>query len=154
MKFKFSELMLFFLILLALLSFRQPVAGDLVINLENIKTSEGMIWLALYDSEEDLFVKDKSILKGVKLEETGDLTGTLTIKMDQIMFGTYALAIYHDIDNDGKLDQNLLGIPTEPYAFARKPKSKWRAPRYDELTFNFSESDQEITTKLGTWWEQ
>jgi len=154
MKFKISEVVLFFLILLSILSFRQPVSGDLVINLENIKTSEGMIWLALYDSEENLFVKDKSILKGIRVDDAGELTGKLTVKMDKVLFGTYALAIYHDIDNDGKLNQNILGIPTEPYAFARKPKSKWRAPRYKELTFDFSETDQEITTKLGTWWEQ
>lgn len=154
MKFKISEIVLIFLIVLSILSFRQPVSGDLVINLKNVKTLEGMIWLALYDSEENLFVKDKSILKGIKVEETGELTGKLTVKMDQVLFGTYALAIYHDINNDGKLNQNILGIPTEPYAFARKPKSKWRAPRYKELTFDFSETNQEITTKLGTWWEQ
>lgn len=150
MKFKFSELMLLFLIILSILSFRQPVAGDLVINLENVKTSEGVIWLALYDSKENLFVKDKSISKKIKVEETGELT----VKMDQVLFGTYALAIFHDINNNGKLDQNILGIPTEPYAFARKPKSKWRAPQYKELIFDFTDPNQEITTKLGTWWEQ
>ena len=154
MKFKSPGLSLLSLILLSTFSFHQPVSGDLIINLENIRSSEGMIWLALYDSKENLFVKDKSILKGIRVDETGDLTGNLTITMDKVLFGTYALAIYHDIDNDGELDQNLLGIPTEPYAFARKPKSKWRAPRYKELTFDFSETNQEITTKLATWWEQ
>lgn len=154
MKFKVSEIVLFILILISILSFRQPISGDLVINLENVKTSEGMIWLALYDSEQNLFVKSNSILKGIKVEETGELTGDLTVKMDKVLFGTYALAIFHDINNNGKLDQNLLGIPIEPYAFARKPKSKWRAPRYKELVFDFSKPDQEITTKLATWWEQ
>ena len=150
MKIKITEVILVILIILACLSFRNPAKGDLVVTLENIKTTEGMIWLALYDSEESLFVRDNSILKGIKVENIGKIT----VKMDNILFGTYALAIFHDVDNNGKLDQNVFGIPTEPYAFARKPKSKWRAPRYKELIFDFSEQDQSIRTKLATWWEQ
>lgn len=150
MKFKPSELILIILITISLFSFRPPTTGSLVINLENIKVAEGMIWLALYDSEESLFVKDNSILKGIEVKDTGEVI----VSMDNVQFGTYALAIFHDINSDGKLNQNLLGIPTEPYAFAKKPKSKWRAPRYDELAFDFSEPEQKINTELATWWEQ
>lgn len=150
MKFKPSELVLIILITLSLFSFRPPTTGSLVVNLDNIKVAEGMIWLALYDSQENLFVKDNSILKGIEVKDTGEVV----VSMDNVQFGTYALAIFHDINSDGKLNQNLLGIPTEPYAFAKKPKSKWRAPRYDELTFDFSEPEQKINTELATWWEQ
>ena len=150
MKVRISIISILIVALFAMLSFTTPVKGDLVINLENIKKPKGMIWLALYDSQETLFVKDKSILKGVDVNEKGEMTVT----MDQVQFGTYALAIFHDENSNGKLDKNFFGIPTEPYAFARPPKSKWRAPYFEELTFSFDKTNQVIDTKLGTWWDQ
>lgn len=150
MNIRFTELLFFLLVLFAILSFTNPVKGDLVINLENIKKPKGMIWLALYDSEETLFVKKKSILKGVEVNEKGDIT----VVMDEVQFGTYALAIFHDENSNGELDKNFFGIPTEPYAFARPPKSKWRAPYFEELTFSFNKTNQVVDTKLGTWWDQ
>jgi uncharacterized protein (DUF2141 family) len=32
--------------------------------------------------------------------------------------GTYALSIFHDVDNDNKLSTNLLGMPNEGYGFS------------------------------------
>jgi uncharacterized protein (DUF2141 family) len=117
--------------------------------MENIKSEEGTIYLALYDSKEKLFKKNDSISKGIKVEKTG----AVTVKMEDVSFGKYALAIYHDLNNNGKLDQNFFGIPTEPYAFARKLPTKWRAPLFEELTIDFSEDNQTVSTALKTWWE-
>ena len=43
---------------------------------------------------------------------------TLSYTFKDIPFGIYAVAIYHDINSNGKLDRNSLGIPTEGYAFS------------------------------------
>ena len=126
-----------------------PVKGDLVINLGNIKKEKGTVWVGLYNSQENLFKKDKCILQGVKVESTGETK----ITINNVNFGTYALAIFHDENNNGKLDKNFFGIPKEPYAFANWPKSKWRAPYYEELIFDFLETNQIITTELTTWWD-
>ena len=130
-------------------SFQPPAKGDLVINIGNIKKEKGMLWVGLYDSKENLFKKNKCILQGVKVEKTGDTV----ITMNNIDFGTYALAIFHDENSNGKLDKNLFGIPKEPYAFANWPASKWRAPFYEELIFDFLESNQIVETNLTTWWD-
>jgi len=131
------------------LSFGNPVSGDLVVNVGNIKKDKGIIWIGLYDKKEDLFIKEKSILRSIKV----DKTGKARITIDNVNFGTYAMAIFHDENNNGKLDKNMFGIPKEPYAFANWPKSKWRAPFYEELIFDFSESNQVINTDLTTWWD-
>lgn len=130
-------------------SFNTPVSGDLVVNIGNIKKEKGMIWIGLYDSKEDLFIKEKSILRSIKVDKLGQTQ----ITIDKVAFGTYAMAIFHDENNNGELDKNMFGIPKEPYAFANWPKSKWRAPFYEELTFDFSETNQVINTDLTTWWD-
>ncbi len=131
------------------LSFHGPVSGDLVVNIGNIKKGKGIIWVGLYDKKENLFIKEKSILRYIKVNKLGETQVTI----DNVDFGTYAMAIFHDENNNGKLDKNMFGIPKEPYAFANWPKSKWRAPFYEELIFDFLETNQVVNTDLTTWWD-
>ena len=131
------------------LSFHSPVSGDLVVNIGNIKKEKGIIWVGLYDKKENLFVKEKSILRSIKVDQLGQAQ----ITIGNVAFGTYAMAIFHDENNNGELDKNMFGIPKEPYAFANWPKSKWRAPFYEELSFDFLETNQVVNTDLTTWWD-
>ena len=32
--------------------------------------------------------------------------------------GNYAIAVFHDLNGNGKLDRNLIGLPSEPYGFS------------------------------------
>jgi uncharacterized protein (DUF2141 family) len=59
--------------------------------------------------------------------------------------GTYALAVIHDENRNGKLDTNWLGIPTEGYGFSNEAKALLGAPsfsaakvRYDGGTLNMT----------------
>lgn len=36
----------------------------------------------------------------------------------QLKSGDYAFCVYHDINNDGKLNTNAIGIPKEPFGFS------------------------------------
>ena len=125
-----------------------PDSGTLQIRIENIKSKEGMIWVGLYDSQESFLVKEKAILRGYHIPETG----SLDVYIDQLKFGTYAVAVFHDENNNGEMDQNLIGIPSEPYAFSKPPKSKWRLPKFEELTIEFKNNGQALKTRLNKWW--
>jgi uncharacterized protein (DUF2141 family) len=48
--------------------------------------------------------------------------------------GTYAVAVFHDANADGRLN-TMLGIPTEGFAFSRNPAMHARAPRFNEASF-------------------
>jgi uncharacterized protein (DUF2141 family) len=49
--------------------------------------------------------------------------------------GTYAIAAYHDEDNDDKFDRFLL-ILREGYGFSNDVRPGLRAPAFDEAAFN------------------
>lgn len=49
--------------------------------------------------------------------------------------GRYAVAILHDENDNGRLDTNFLGIPTEGYGVSNNPKPRFRAPRFHEAVF-------------------
>ncbi len=49
--------------------------------------------------------------------------------------GTYAVAAFHDANDNGKLD-TMIGIPKEGFAFSRNPKVQVRAPHFIEASFD------------------
>jgi uncharacterized protein (DUF2141 family) len=135
---------------LSFYGFCPPAAnGSLVIEVDNIKTTEGIIWVGIYDSASSFLVKEKAIVEGFSIKKQGKLQMTFP----ELPFGTYAIALFHDINNNGELDRNFIGIPSEPFAFSRRPRSKWRVPRFDEVKFDFHDDGQILHTHLKKWWD-
>lgn len=121
--------------------------GDLRLRVTNIQHPQGTIWVGVYDSEENFLIKEKAILKGVEV----DITGTIDITVGQVKFGQCAVAIMHDVNGNGEMDRNWIGIPVEPYAFSRKPRSKWRLPRFREVVFDFNPQHNRLSIELDRW---
>ena len=48
---------------------------------------------------------------------------------------TYALAVFHDENNNGVLDKNALGIPIEPYGFSRNARARFSATPFEDAQF-------------------
>ena len=55
---------------------------------------------------------------------------TATVSFDQLESGTYAIAVFHDKNNNGLLDKNMLGIPTERYGFSNNARETFSAPSF------------------------
>lgn len=122
-------------------------SGQLIIEVDNIKRAEGIIWVGIY-VDSNYMIKEKAIIEGVDVETTGKID----IQIPALAFGTYAIALFHDINGNGELDQNLIGVPTEPFAFSQIPKSKWRMPKFREIQFDFAQDNQVVHTRLSGWW--
>ena len=123
--------------------------GILSLKVQNIAEAEGMIWVGIYKSQEDFLIKEKATLIGVKVESTNEML----IEVPDLSFGEYAMAIFHDENNNGEMDRNIVGIPSEPFAFSKKPKSRFRLPKFEEVKFTFDEQNLSLTTKLNKWWK-
>ena len=124
-------------------------SGSLVLKIENINSSDGFIWIGIYDSEQNYLIKEKGIIEGYRVNQLGEMT----LNIDSLNFGNYAIALFHDENGNGKLDRNVIGIPSEPYAFSKKEKSKWRVPKFKEIEIDFQNNGQIVTTKLKKWWD-
>ncbi len=60
------------------------------------------------------------------------VTGSEATLLFEVPPGTYAVAVHHDANVNGKMDTNLLGIPKEGYGVSNDPRPRFRAPRFDE----------------------
>ncbi len=56
--------------------------------------------------------------------------------------GEYALIVYHDANENGQLDENFIGIPTEPIAFSNRYQPKG-PPSYSRARFVLEEGTKQ-----------
>ncbi|TXF88496.1 DUF2141 domain-containing protein [Neolewinella aurantiaca] len=146
----------FLVILLALVALSLPAAntppdtvtGTLRFSVNNIKHAGGTIWVGVYSSEDDFLDREKARLVAVKVSKTGDKF----IEIPEMIVGKeYALGLFHDENDNGEFDTNFLGLPAEPWAFSGKLKSRFRMPRFEEVSFRFEEGAPEQMLRLRTW---
>lgn len=63
--------------------------------------------------------------------------------------GRYAVAVLHDANDNGRLDLNVLGIPTEDWAVSGGRAPSLRAPRFDEAAFSLGPGPQRLQIPLS-----
>ncbi len=55
--------------------------------------------------------------------------------------GTYAVAVVHDENSNGKLDKNFVGVPSEGYGVSNNKTYALSAPKWDESVFTIATSE-------------
>lgn len=62
--------------------------------------------------------------------------------------GTYAIAVAHDENMNGKLDKSALGIPTEGYGFSNNAVGWLSAPSFSAASFSYDGKNSSLTIRL------
>jgi uncharacterized protein (DUF2141 family) len=104
-------------------------AADLTIEVDDVKNANGTVMVALYTSQ-DSFLKQPAKGTGARA-----VAGTSTLVFKDLPEGEYAFAVYHDANANGQMDKNLLGIPTEDYAFSNNAMGKMGPPKFEAAKF-------------------
>lgn len=109
-----------------------PTTVGITLSVENIRVGSGTLWIGVYESQADFLDRDRARLVYHKVTRLG----TEQVYIDGLVAGkTYALGIFHDENDNGELDTNLLGLPSEPWALSRPLRSLLRKPRFEEMSF-------------------
>lgn len=128
-----------------LLSWFAEPAMTLNIEFTNIKKGQGKLWIAIYKPEEPFAGKEKpKIYRIVEVKAAAPQTVSFDLNP-----GRYALAVYHDLNSNGVLDKNFVGIPKEPYGFSKNFRPKLSAPKFEDCEFTFKDPGQKINVKLS-----
>lgn len=125
-----------FLSLISLFILNQSSTSyDLTINVKGFPSSKGAAYIAIYRVSDDFPVFGKQY-KG----KTSSISGTASkVVFSKIPSGSYAVAVYHDKNNNKTLDKNYLGIPTESYGFSNNARRTFSAPSFEEASFMVSD---------------
>lgn len=125
-------------IIAALLAGSVAARGQqLTVKVTGISAAKGKILLAVFNQEAG-FPDDSN--KAYKLEQVAARTGTVEVVLQDLPPGTYAIAVFHDANSDGKLNTNALGVPKEAYGFSNNARPTFRAPNFKEAGFAFRQN--------------
>jgi uncharacterized protein (DUF2141 family) len=99
-------------------------AADLTIAIEGVASADGQLLVALYD--------DAGAFPGKPLRAIAvpAAAGLVRVQVKDLPAGDYAFAVYHDANGNGKLDRNVVGMPTEDYAFSNNALGKRGPPAF------------------------
>lgn len=118
-------------------------ASDLTITITAVGESKGQLMLAVYDSEKS-FRKE-----AVRAIRQPAVAGKMTVTIPKLPHGTYAVMAFQDLNENGKLDTNFVGIPKEPWGGSLQGKSVFGAPGWTDTRFDLSASENAITVTLN-----
>ncbi len=121
--------------------------GDLEIRVtvSNVKKIKGSIVADLHDDKKENFlVWDKVVLR-VRVPVTAN---EISFCMPLTKSGDYAVAFYHDKNNNAAFDKNFLGIPKERFGMSNNPKFGMKAPKYEQAVFPVSENGADLQIKM------
>lgn len=141
--------LLFVFYLISLLGMNNQAALD--VELTTTAKRKGVIRLAVFDSASALKAEKPVSGQVLPLTKTAAPLERLLTNLPE---GKFAIAAYHDLNNNGKLDRNAFGIPSEPYAFSGQPASKWRAPKWEEVAIDNNQNKAKLQLRLKYWKEQ
>jgi uncharacterized protein (DUF2141 family) len=99
---------------------------ELTAEFKNLNGTKGTLLLAIYNSESS-FIQDG---KEFRTAATPSKKGVYTFK--NLPAGEYALAIFQDENDNGELDKNWVGIPTERYGFSNNVMGSVGPPSFHD----------------------
>ena len=111
-----------------------------------IRNSTGTVACALFESSAGFpieFLHSATQVMVIKVRES-----RARCDFEDIPPGTYALAVIHDENMNGKLDTNAFGIPREGYGFSNDAKAWFGAPSFEAASFRHDGGILQLTLSL------
>jgi uncharacterized protein (DUF2141 family) len=119
-------------ILLFLIPESAAGAGDaeLTIPISTVRNGRGTLFVALYREGTWLIPG-----RYVTAQRVQAHAGTVHARFAGIPRGRYGVAVFHDENDNRKVDTNVLGLPKEGYGFSRN-SPLLRKPKFNEIAVN------------------
>jgi uncharacterized protein (DUF2141 family) len=151
---------LFFFFTGSLLSFTYPgkpasdknsAIGNLTYQFTHLPSTKGVVRVVLYNKS-DQFLSENGWCRADSAYIKSD--GSAEVSITGLSYGNYAAALYLDENQNGVIDRNLMGIPTEAYGFSNNVRAKWNVPGFEKTAFFFQNNSQTLPGSVQYWSKQ
>lgn len=133
----------FLVIVVALLCLKMfSQTSDILITVKGFRELKGVLKVGLFNDEES-FKKKLNPLDSLILKISSD---SESFELFNISHAEYALAVYHDENEDGILNKKQLGIPLEGVGFSNVDTFKKKPPRFADASFILSSDTSFVIT--------
>jgi uncharacterized protein (DUF2141 family) len=120
-----------------------PVA-TLEITFRGLRNNRGIVAIGLHNSPNG-WHKNPEMEPNWSKENMKD--GCLTVKYENLAYGTYAITMMDDEDANLEMDR-FMGLPREGFGFSQNPKVGMTAPKFEECSFVVDKPYFEITIEV------
>ena len=117
-------------------------AADLTVDVDGFEVGKGHVMVALFTGAEGF--PDKPA-QGARLEANGK---TVTALFKSLAPGRYAVSVYHDANDNMKLDGGMFGIPKERYGFSEDARGVGGPPAFRDAAFQVPATGAHITVHV------
>ena len=120
----------FSIVLLAPVVEAQEKGATLRLEVSSFRNTKGTLNCRLF-SRASTF-PDGDGIKTVRVSIQGPKA---TCSFEDLAPGTYAVAVVHDENGNGRLDKNFFGVPSEGYGVSKNHTYAMSSPKWDESKF-------------------
>jgi uncharacterized protein (DUF2141 family) len=134
---------LFFAISFILLGLNSFSQYTLKVKIHGIQNTNGQIELSIYNDSK-VFPEVGKTYKMVRIDPKGS---EVIYEFTNLPSGEYAIATFHDENNDKECNTNLIGVPTEAFAFSNDFRPFLSAPDFTDCSFKV-DKNMEISIEM------
>jgi uncharacterized protein (DUF2141 family) len=116
-------------------------AQSLDIRIENIRSSEGTIFLAFFRDNASFLVEKPFMIKKFCKQSLASGCLSVCVEMEP---GLYGIALLDDENKDDKMEYNWLGIPREGFGFSDFYAKGFKRPVFSDFDFILTDSNKII----------
>lgn len=137
---------------LAILSAAVPIAdalaADLAVTAVNVRSGDGVVRFCLAGEAERAGFPDCLNVPRERRLTVPARAGAVTATFHGVPPGLWAVSVYHDANDNGTLDKNLLGIPREGAGASRDPRNRLGPPSFDQAEMRIGPEGGAIAVSL------
>lgn len=126
---------------LALLLIADAPGSSIEVEVSGVRSAEGRIWVSVCPKQ--LFLANCPLTQSAPAR-----VGTVSVIVPGVAPGRYAVQVYHDANNNGKLDRNWIGLPREGVGFSNDAMPRLTYPRFSVAGFDHGAIAQHIPVKM------
>ena len=117
-----------------------PEGASLRVDVSTFKSQKGTLRCSLFSSP-------AAFPDGEGTEVTAPVAGTIsTCTFVGVAPGTYAIAVFHDENGNGKLDKAVFGLPVEGYGVSNNRTYALSSPKWEEAKFTLGKGQTRAFT--------
>jgi uncharacterized protein (DUF2141 family) len=107
--------------------------GRIEAAVSGVSNAQGMVGCALFPSAAGFPLESEK--PSVRILRVAPAAGAALCIFDNVPPGTYAMAVVHDTNGNGRADTNFLGMPTEGVGVSNNVMPRLSVPSFDANKF-------------------